>query len=67
MCHRVSRDSVPQDGEEGERARDMSKKGFRKLENHELTEFTTLHDEDSGSDSEMIEMERESVSKRGGG
>ena len=44
-----------------------SKKGFRKLENHELSEFTTLHGEDSGSDSEMIEMDPENSSKRGGG
>ena len=45
-----------------------SKKGFRKLENHELSEFTTLQGEESGSDSEMIEIEREdTISRKGGG
>lgn len=45
-----------------------SKKGFRKLESHELSEFTTLKGEESGSDSEMIEIEREdNFSRKGGG
>jgi methyl-accepting chemotaxis protein/Ca2+-binding EF-hand superfamily protein len=45
-----------------------SRKGFRKLESHELSEFSTLKGEESGSDTEMIEeMEGESVSRRGGG
>ena len=45
-----------------------SKKGFRKLENHELSEFTTLKGEESGSDSEMIEIERDDrIYRRGGG
>ena len=45
-----------------------SKKGFRKLESHELTEFTTLNGEESGSDSEMIEIEREdNISRKGEG
>lgn len=42
-----------------------SKKGFRKLENHEMSEFTTLKGEESGSDSEM--MDHEDVSRREGG
>ena len=41
-----------------------SRKGFKKLENHELSEFTKLNDEESCSDSEMIELEHESVSRR---
>ena len=45
-----------------------SKKGVRKLENHELSEFTTLGGEESGSDSEMIEIEREdNISRKDGG
>lgn len=69
FSHRTIRERLCyRSGRGGER--DMSKhskKGFRKLENHELSEFTTLHGEDSGSDTDMIEMERENVSKRGGG
>lgn len=42
-----------------------SKKGFRKLENHELSEFATLKGEESGSDLEM--MDHEDVSGREGG
>ena len=41
-----------------------SRKGFRKLENHELAEFTSLKGEDSGSDSEMIELDPENASGR---
>lgn len=46
-----------------------SRKGFKKLENHELTEFTTLRGEDCGSDSELeaMELERENISRSGGG
>ena len=42
-----------------------SRKGFQKLENHELAEFTTLQGEESGSDSEMVELSREDSSGRG--
>ena len=59
------------ESEGSETAREMSKrskKGFRKLENHELSEFTTLGGEESGSDSEMIEIEREdNISRKDGG
>ena len=54
----------------GRRGKDMSKhskKGFRKLENHELSEFSALHGDESGSGSEMIVLERENISRRGGG
>ena len=45
-----------------------SRKGFRKLENHELSEFATLQgDGESGSESEMMELAPERHSKRGGG
>ena len=44
-----------------------SRKGFKKLENHELSEFTTLQDEESGSDSEMMEPDHGNVSSRRGG
>ena len=43
-----------------------SKKGFRKLEDHEMAEFTKLNGEESGSDSEIIELARERNSRWGG-
>ena len=42
----------------------MSRKGFRKLENHELAEFTSLKGDESGSDTEMIELDHGNASRR---
>ena len=33
-----------------------SKKGFKRLENHELSEFTSLNPGESGSESELLDL-----------